>query len=83
MPLSYPGRWFSLDQAGDVDMGGLPHCGEAFGFAAARTRRTLPLMPPPADLECVAPLLLKIAQSQNRPDAPHRMGEVGWGGGLH
>lgn len=81
MRLSYPVRWFSLDQAGDVDMGGLPHCGEAFGFAAARTRRTLPLMPPPADLECVAPLLLKIAQSQNHPDAPHRMGEAG--GGLH
>lgn len=52
------------------------HCGEPFGSAAARTRRTLPLMPLPAGLECVAPLLLKIAQSQNRPDA-----RAAWGRG--
>lgn len=37
-------------------------------------------MPPPADLECVAPLLLKIAQSQNRPDARRRA--EGKGGGT-
>lgn len=37
-------------------------------------------MPPPADLECVAPLLLKIAQSQNRPDAPVPRGGEGGGG---
>lgn len=37
-------------------------------------------MPLPADLECVAPLLLKIAQSQNRPDARAAWGR---GGGLH
>lgn len=39
-------------------------------------------MPPPADLECVAPLLLKIAQSQSRPDArAPRGGEGGDGKG--
>lgn len=57
-----------MKKAGDVDMGGLAHI-EALGSGAARRWWTLPLMPPPADLECVAPLLLKIAQSQNRPDA--------------
>lgn len=54
------------------------HCGEPFGSAAARLRWTLPLMPLPADLECVAPLLLKIAQSQNRPDA-----RAAWGRRRH
>lgn len=53
------------------------HCGEPFGSAAARMPWTLPLMPLPADLECVAPLLLKIAQSQNRPDA-----RAAWGRGA-
>lgn len=68
------GGFLWIKQAGDVDVGGLAHIvGKPSGFAAAGTWRTLPLMPPPADLECVAQLLLKIAQSQTRPDAPRRV----------
>lgn len=71
MCWSYSLRWFSLDEKGRWCWygGSRMHCGEPLVSGAARRWWTLPLMPPPADLECVAPLLLKIAQSQNRPDA--------------
>lgn len=75
MCWSYSLRWFSLDEKGRWCWYGRSrtHCGEPLGSGAARRWWTLPLMPPPADLECVAPLRLKIAQSQNRPEARRRV----------